>query len=151
MVAGPPRMNGFAMAVVVEGGLTLIGLLLAGLFGVPLRELIPKPGEQLVWAMARGVLVTVPMVAVFFLLVQLPWTSLRQLREQVESLIHEMFPTASIPQFALIALLAGVGEELLFRGVLQSLLVDWTTPMLGSRSPACCSGRLTRFQSSISF
>jgi membrane protease YdiL (CAAX protease family) len=42
-----------------------------------------------------------------------------------------MFPTASIPQFALIAVLAGVGEELLFRGVLQTLLVSWTTPMLG--------------------
>jgi membrane protease YdiL (CAAX protease family) len=126
-----PRMNGFAMAVVVEGALTLIGLLLAGLFGVPLRELIPEAGEPLAWAMVRGVLVTVPMVAVFFLLVHVPWPSLRQLRQQVESLIHEMFPAASISQFALIAVLAGVGEELLFRGVLQTLLVSWTTPVLG--------------------
>jgi hypothetical protein len=124
-------MNGFAMAVVVEGSLTLIALLLAGLFAVPLRELIPEPGEPLAWALARGILVTVPMVAVFFLLAHLPWASLRQLRQQVELLIREMFPTSSIPQFALIALLAGVGEELLFRGVLQSLLVDWSTPMLG--------------------
>jgi membrane protease YdiL (CAAX protease family) len=124
-------MNGFAMAVVVEGGLTLIGLLLAGLFGVSLRELVPEAGEPLAWALARGVAVTVPMVAVFFLLVHLPWRSLRQLRHQVESLIDEMFPTASIPQLALVAVLAGIGEELLFRGVLQTLLVNWTTPAMG--------------------
>jgi membrane protease YdiL (CAAX protease family) len=101
------------------------------LLGVPLRELIPEPGEPLAWVLLRGILVTVPMLAVFFLLVHVPWQSLRQLRHQVESLIREMFPTASIPQFALIAVLAGVGEELLFRGVLQTLLVSWTTPMLG--------------------
>jgi uncharacterized protein len=131
MAADPPRMNGFAMAVVVEGGLTLIALLLAALLSVPLRELFPEDGNSLAWAIARGVLVTVPMVAGFLLLVHLPWASLRQLRQQVESLIREMFPTASMPQFALIALLAGVGEELLFRGVLQTLLASWTTPLLG--------------------
>jgi membrane protease YdiL (CAAX protease family) len=124
-------MNGFAMAVVVEGGLALMGLLLAGLFGIPLREYIPLQGKPLWSAVARGVLVTLPMLAIFFLLVHLPWASLRQLRQQVESLIREMFPAAGISQFALIAVLAGVGEELLFRGVLQTLLVGWTTPMLG--------------------
>lgn len=34
-------------------------------------------------------------------------------------------------QFALVAVLAGVGEELLFRGVLQTLLIRWTTLIVG--------------------
>jgi membrane protease YdiL (CAAX protease family) len=49
----------------------------------------------------------------------------------VQWLIGEMFPDGRIRQFALVALLAGVGEELLFRGVVQRLLIDWTTPAAG--------------------
>ena len=57
--------------------------------------------------------------------------ALRELRQQVESLIGEMFPAGSLAEFGLVALLAGVGEELLFRGVLQNVLSEWTTPVAG--------------------
>ena len=125
------RTNGFAMAILVEGGLGLVAILLAWLFSVSLRELIPAPGAPLLLAVARGILVTLPMLAIFFWLVHSSRETLRQLRRQVEWLIGEMFPAARIAEFALVALLAGVGEELLFRGVIQSLLADWTTPMIG--------------------
>src|SRR6185503_14904162 len=46
-------------------------------------------------------------------------------------LITEMFPAASICQFAMVAVLAGVSEELLFRGVIQTKLGLWTTPLIG--------------------
>ena len=39
-----------------------------------------------------------------------------------------MFPAASVGQLALVATLAGVGEELLFRGVLQTILGWWMLP-----------------------
>jgi membrane protease YdiL (CAAX protease family) len=42
-----------------------------------------------------------------------------------------MFPEGRVGQLALVALLAGVGVELLFRGVIQSLLIHWTTPAAG--------------------
>jgi hypothetical protein len=42
-----------------------------------------------------------------------------------------MFPNGSIAQFATVAALAGVGEELLFRGSLQTALSNWTTPIIG--------------------
>jgi membrane protease YdiL (CAAX protease family) len=125
------RSNGFALAVVVEGGLALFAVLLAWLFHVPLREQIPATGEQLAYAVTRGVLVTLPMFAVFLWLVHSSWAQIRELRRQVEWLIAEMFSEASAAQFALIAVLAGVGEELLFRGVLQSLIGQWTTPIAG--------------------
>jgi uncharacterized protein len=123
--------NGFALAVVVEGGLALVAVFLAWLFRLPLREQIPATGEQLAYAVSRGVLVTLPMFAVFLWLVHSSRASLRELRRQVEWLIAEMFPAATSTQFALIAVLAGVGEELLFRGVLQSLIGQWTAPMTG--------------------
>lgn len=124
-------MNGFAMAVVVEGGLVLVALALAWLFGVPLRGFLPESGTALLAPIARGILVALLMLAAFFWLVHSSRAALRELRQQVETLIGEMFPEASLAQFALVALLAGVGEELLFRGVLQTLLGQWTTPLVG--------------------
>jgi len=119
------------MAVLVEGGLGLVAIVLAWLFSVPLREQISPPGRPLLFAVARGVLVTLPMLAAFFCLVHSSRATFRRLREQVEWLIREMFPAGSVPQFAMVALLAGVSEELLFRGVIQYLLAHWTTPVTG--------------------
>jgi membrane protease YdiL (CAAX protease family) len=131
MAEAEPRPNGFAIAVAVEGGLALVAIVLAWIFRIPLREQIPASGNLLVSAVTRGVLVTMPMFAVFLWLVHSSWTPLRELRRQVDWLIAEMFSTANSAQFALVALLAGVGEELLFRGVLQSLIGQWTTPIIG--------------------
>jgi membrane protease YdiL (CAAX protease family) len=131
MAESQQRQNGFAMAVIVEGGLALVAVILAWMFRVPLHEQIPASGEQLAYAVMRGVLVTLPMFAVFLWFVHSSWATLRELRQQVEWLVAEMFPSASLGQFALVALLAGVGEELLFRGVIQSISGQWTTPLVG--------------------
>jgi membrane protease YdiL (CAAX protease family) len=125
------RMNGFAMAVVVEGGLALVALALAWLLGVSVRELLPLAGAPFLAAVLRGVVVALAMLVVFFWMVHSSRAALRELRQQVEWLVGQMFPTGSWGQFALVALLAGVGEELLFRGVLQSVLSRWTTPIAG--------------------
>jgi membrane protease YdiL (CAAX protease family) len=125
------RTDGFAMAVVVEGGLAVGALVLAWVFHVPLRDQFAPLGAPLAAAVVRGFAATVPMLAVFLWLVNSKRPLLRQLREQVEWLVHEMFPTGNVLQFAMVASLAGVGEELLFRGVLQTKLGEWTTPILG--------------------
>ncbi|HVT28740.1 MAG TPA: CPBP family intramembrane glutamic endopeptidase [Lacipirellulaceae bacterium] len=125
------RSNGFAMAVVVEGGIAVIALLIAWIFHVPLKERLPALGAPLALAIARGLLATLPMLVVFWLLVNSNTPMLRRLRAQVEWLIREMFPSGSIAQFAMVAALAGVGEELLFRGTLQSKIGGWTTPVVG--------------------
>jgi len=126
-----PRSDGFAMAVLVEGGLAVLALILAWLFELPLGNQIPRWGAPLAWAAGRGLVATLPMLILFWWLMHSVRLSLRRLRDQVEWLIGEMFPQSSAAQFALIAALAGVGEELLFRGVIQSLLIGWTTPVVG--------------------
>jgi uncharacterized protein len=119
------------MAVVVEGSLAIGALVLAWLFDVSLRDQFAPLGTPLIAAIARGLVATVPMLLVFWWLVTSKSPMLGQLRDQVEWLVHEMFPTASVLQFAMIATLAGVGEELLFRGALQTKLAEWTSPITG--------------------
>jgi uncharacterized protein len=127
--SGRPN-DGFPMAVMVEGALALLAVFLAWLFSVPLRDQIPR-WAPLGWAVARGLIVTVPMLIVFWWLVHSSRPTFRELRRQVEWLIGEMFPNASVGQLAMVSVLAGVGEELLFRGVVQTKLIDWTTPAVG--------------------
>ena len=59
------------------------------------------------------------------------WRPLVELKQQVRAMIRELFPRARVFELAIIAVLAGVGEELLFRGVLQTLVGRWTTPVVG--------------------
>jgi membrane protease YdiL (CAAX protease family) len=119
------------MAVIVEGALALVAVILAWLFSVPIREQVPSVGEPLAWAIARGLIATVPMLLAFWWLVHSDWPSVHELRQQVELLIGQMFPATTIPQLALVAALAGTGEELLFRGVVQTIAGWWTTPIAG--------------------
>jgi membrane protease YdiL (CAAX protease family) len=119
------------MAVVVEGGLVLVGMFAAWIFGARLADQLPADGGEWLRAIGRGVLATVPMLVAFWLLIHSKQPGWRELRKQVESLLRELFPSRSVSQFALVAVLAGVGEELLFRGVLQTLFIRWTTLAVG--------------------
>src|SRR4051794_27991864 len=119
------------MAVIVEGAIALIALLLAWFLHLPLRDMIPHSGRPMLEAIGRGLIATLPMLVLFWWLVHSNLASLRKLREQVEWLVREMFPEGDLGQFAMVAALAGVGEELLFRGVVQMKLSIWTTPLIG--------------------
>ena len=55
----------------------------------------------------------------------------RRLVDLVDQQVVPMFDGASVVEFALIALAAGVGEELLFRGLMQALIVEWCGPPAG--------------------
>jgi membrane protease YdiL (CAAX protease family) len=125
------RGDGFGMAVMVEAGIAVAALLLAWLFGVTLRDQFAAWGTPFVWAVCLGIAATWPMLLVFGGLVHARHPELRRLREHVEWMVREMFPRGSSAEFAMVALLAGIGEELLFRGVLQTKLILWTTPTVG--------------------
>jgi membrane protease YdiL (CAAX protease family) len=131
MNAAGERTDGFGMAVAVEGGIAAAAVVGAWIFHIPLREQFAPWGSPLGIAVLRGLIATLPMLAAFWILVNSEVPRLRQLREQVEWLVKEMFPTGSVLQFAMVAALAGIGEELLFRGVVQTKLGDWTTPVIG--------------------
>ena len=118
-----PATSVMNMALVAEVGLLLLALAL-GL-------LLPRgPLEQIDWSLpglARnlgwGVVACLPLLVLLVVLRYAPLAPLRRLNALVDELLLPMFGDVSVPQMALIAVLAGVGEEMLFRGVIQAAIV----------------------------
>ncbi len=74
---------------------------------------------------ACGVLATVPLLVLLWACVFLPIRPLQDLLRFVEEHLIPWMRNCRLAEMALIAALAGLGEEMLFRGVLQPALADW--------------------------
>ena len=80
-------------------------------------------GEQATFtpsAFVLGVVATVPLVAGLYWILHAPWEVLARLRGVIENTVTPLFAGCPVWGIALISILAGVGEEALFRGVLQT-------------------------------
>jgi membrane protease YdiL (CAAX protease family) len=105
------------ITLVVEGGLFVIGLLLIGGLDALLSRL------HVSWsATAYSLLLCLPIFAMLYLGEQSQWSPLVSLRDEIDEKVVPIFANCKIIDLAVIALLAGIGEELLFRGWLQGAL-----------------------------
>jgi membrane protease YdiL (CAAX protease family) len=127
----PQNSHGFRMAVLVEGAIGLVAVGLAELFGISLREQFGANRAALVDGVVAGIAATLPMLALYWWLTVSTWPPLVELRETVVRMVRELFTNAKLPELATIAILAGVGEELLFRGVVQTGIGQLTNPAVG--------------------
>lgn len=78
-----------------------------------------------------GALATVPLLVLFSrrLLARFQWA--QELERTIQRLLLPFFRDAGPLAVALVAALAGLGEELLFRGVIQAGLTEWLGPTTG--------------------
>lgn len=104
--------------------------MLAWLLGVPLWEQFPADAAGTIVALVYGVLAAAPLMFMFWFLVRSRHPELQRLSSQVQWLVDELFGGANLVQLALVATLAGFGEELLFRGALMPLAARWTSPLV---------------------
>jgi membrane protease YdiL (CAAX protease family) len=101
----------------VEGGLFLIGLLLLGGSSALLSRF------SLSWsATVYSLLLCLPLFAMLYFDERSQWPPLVRLREEIDEKVRPIFADCKIIDLAVIALLAGTGEELFFRGWLQGIL-----------------------------
>lgn len=114
-----------AFALAFEGALALAAIALALVFGLRPWLAIEFNSD----ALAHSALATVPLVVAMLALMQLRWQWVKQLERIVREHLLPLFRDAGPMAVAGIALMAGIGEELLFRGVIQAGLSGLLGPI----------------------
>ncbi|SRR6266511_4444758 len=117
-----PRTTVILLAVVVEGGLIVLAWLVGWLTGT-------LPLATFFWSLSDvglGVAATLPMLALFFAALRWPVGPLGKIKKIVDELVCPLLAPCTLLDLAGIAVLAGFGEEMLFRGVCQAALANWT-------------------------
>lgn len=114
----------FALACLVEGSLVLLAALVAWLAGLPLLA-------ELHWSsvhLLAGAAASLPLVAALWYLMRSPLAPLARIRRFLARFLHTQAAPWTVTQIAIVSTLAGIGEELLFRGVIQGALSAWVGP-----------------------
>ncbi len=109
------------VAVVFEGGLVVLAWGLGWLLALPPFERIYLRWQAVAW----GVVATWPLLLGMWWCARTQWGPFPRLMRDVEESLLPPFADCSYFELALISLLAGLGEEALFRGVMQSALAYW--------------------------
>ena len=106
------------IAIVVEGGLVLLAWGLGAVVGTPAFDPL-----HLSWAATGfGLLASVPMLGGLVGVLRSQWPPLVRFRSHIDEVVAPLFANSPLIDLAVISALAGLGEELLFRGVLQTVL-----------------------------
>jgi len=110
-------MKHFALtAAAFEGCLTPAAIALGWLLGTP-----PLATFHFDWRDALlGVAATLPPLGLFWLCLVCPWRPLTEIAKITDEMLVPLFRDCRLVQLAIVAALAGVGEEMLFRGVVQT-------------------------------
>lgn len=117
------RAQTVAMAMLFEVGLGFAGVIVAALAGIDLKSQLVVSQD----AVLNGLLACLPMLLMLQVLYLVKWQPLLELRYEVERLVGDLFGGSSWFELALVSIAAGVGEEILFRGALQPLGINWLT------------------------
>ncbi len=108
-------------AGVFEGGLVFVAALLGWLLGeAPLPKIAWTPP-----ALAIGLGASLPPLVALAVFVHYPIWPWAGLVRVVDQLLAPLFRACTVTELAMISVLAGLGEEMLFRGVLQDALARW--------------------------
>lgn len=134
--AAPARF--LQIAVLFEGGLFVVALTIGWLLGFDVWYGISGEtydaialSRELLW----GVAATGPAVVLLMLEDSRLWRPLRDLKTEVSELLEQMLAGARLWQLLVVATLAGLGEEIFFRGLIQhglSYLLPGTWGLIAS-------------------
>ena len=103
-------------SIYIEGGMAVIAIVAGYFLGVP-------PAEKMqisLTGITIGILATVPMLTLYVIISRMRFLPFVHIRRIVKNFVFFFFRNCSTLQIGLICALAGIGEELFFRGLLQA-------------------------------
>lgn len=105
-------------AAIFEGALVPLALVLGWLLGSS-----PLATFHLDWhGTLFGFAAILPPLGLFWLCLTCPWRPFAEIAKIMDETLVPLFRDCELVQLAIIAALAGLGEEMLFRGVIQSAI-----------------------------
>lgn len=128
----------FRLALQFEGGLIFVAVAAGWIVGHPPLAYFAYDARGTMW----GVAGTLPMLGLLAVTNYVPAGPFRRLRRFLDAQVLPIFAGWSVWGLATVSLLAGVGEEMLFRGVIQTALGDWINPAAGLAIGAVVFGLL---------
>jgi membrane protease YdiL (CAAX protease family) len=115
------RRDALLLALGFEGGLLLLAWLLGWWLAQP-----PFAQTHWVWRDSGiGLVATFPLLLGLWICVRWPFGPLRKIKGISEEFIRPVFQNCKMFDLALVSLVAGLGEEMLFRGVVQGVNDRW--------------------------
>jgi membrane protease YdiL (CAAX protease family) len=115
------RQTVVLLAILIEGGLLAAASLLGWMIDQPPLRFFEWTLPAVFW----GIAATVPLLALFFLFFRWPIGPLKRIQHFSEEVIRPLLAPCSVIDLLGISVLAGLGEEVLFRGVLQEAFAHW--------------------------
>jgi membrane protease YdiL (CAAX protease family) len=114
-------MKHFALtAAIFEGSLVVLAVVLGWLLAQP-----PLKSFRFEWSGALlGLAATLPPLGLFLISLKCPWRPFQGIARIVDETLVPLFKDCRLVELAIIAALAGIGEEMLFRGVIQTAVAE---------------------------
>jgi membrane protease YdiL (CAAX protease family) len=134
----PRRRDTLLLSIGFEGGLVVLAWLLGWPLGQPPLERIHSSWHDA----ALGVAASLPLVLGLWLCVRWPVGPLTRIKQFSDEIIRPLFRPCTVVDLAIISLLAGLGEEMLFRGVIQAAIGGWLGNWAGLAIAAVLFGLL---------
>jgi membrane protease YdiL (CAAX protease family) len=129
-----PTVDVYSLAVFTEGGLAVAAGVVGWLIGVSPFATMARPERgwpEAAAAAGWGLAAAAPLALSLALIDRFPFGPLGRLRHVVRERVAPLFENLTRIQLAVVSLLAGLGEEMLFRGVMQAALTKWIGPPAG--------------------
>ena len=125
--AFPGRRRLVAYALLFEGGMGGLAIVLALLSDYAIWDEFQVTLEGSLWGLGASV----PMFIAFATCLYWPVGPLASIKRFSDEVIAPMFRPCTIVDLALISIVAGLGEELFFRGLIQVTIEGWYGPVVG--------------------
>jgi membrane protease YdiL (CAAX protease family) len=116
-------MNNMSFAVTAalfEGALAVLAVCLGWALNRPPLATFRLNSIGLGW----GIFATLPPLALLWLCIKSPWRPFARIMQLLDETFIPFFRQCRMLELAVIALLAGLGEEMLFRGIVQGWVTD---------------------------